>query len=509
MVSLCSQFRRLVRTAAIDEEGNTRCATSEFHELLLAPGIVPEKGKFGVVARQERLTECSFLPLSSTICRIHVGDYERSAGPVGCIHATTRARFLWCSLMIMQPTAMNDHKESHPGEMESSNKSSILARELKHSNPHSTSNHMLSPTDNPSQTAMKTVLSDDLSSEKSSGDPLNKDLSPLSYTMAFKGMKHLLIPSFLEGFVSSASRLIYFVFLRTTIDCEEETPPDFDRTSVAREAQFLKGITDGVEAALKFFIFPFLGLLSDVKGRNATMTLSVIATAAYRRRGSSILPLITIAYIVQDSYWLQIFRIFTQGVAVLFITGFVITANHYEYFRVYLSLCIISLVTVPLPYMLIPESNQDPNLNTSWRDATPYAILSQITESPYLSYFAVAVFISIIGLSVLSISVAFVIAAYKWTQTVAVIVAIGIGAGGFFTQAAAPRLIDLFGARRVLLMAINSSNIGLIIMVFSPISPAFFIIGLAFVVSAIIGIPAFLSLVSRQVYAHLALFHLV
>jgi len=51
----------------------------------------------------------------------------------------------------------------------------------------------------------------------------------------------------------------------------------------------------------------------------------------------------------------------------------------------------------------------------------------------------------------------------------------------------------------VLLMAINSSNIGLIIMVFSPISPAFFIIGLAFVVSAIIGIPAFLSLVSRQV----------
>eukprot|EP00954_Amorphochlora_amoebiformis_P007170 557916-Amorphochlora_amoeboformis.AAC.1 len=63
-------------------------------------------------------------------------------------------------------------------------------------------------------------------------------------------------------------RLIIFVFLRTTIECGHQTPDDFDRNSsdwsgsrycndrckVAEQAQFIKGIADGVEQSVQKII---------------------------------------------------------------------------------------------------------------------------------------------------------------------------------------------------------------------------------------------------------------
>jgi len=135
-------------------------------------------------------------------------------------------------------------------------------------------------------------------------------------------LRYLLGPSFLEGSVSAASRLIYFLFLRTTITCGEETPSDFDRNSgdwsgskfcndrclVARKAQLIKGITDGIEAVLKFLCLPMLGVISDLNGRNTIMavsliglasSLAILSTAAYLKKGTPIFPLCILAYVIQ------------------------------------------------------------------------------------------------------------------------------------------------------------------------------------------------------------------
>ena len=64
--------------------------------------------------------------------------------------------------------------------------------------------------------------------------------------------------------------LVLFPFLRTTIDCDPDTPQGFDKASshwsgsdlcadrchVAEEAQQLRGIADGMEQGLQLFCLP-------------------------------------------------------------------------------------------------------------------------------------------------------------------------------------------------------------------------------------------------------------
>ena len=102
-------------------------------------------------------------------------------------------------------------------------------------------------------------------------------------------------------------------------------PDDFDRSSsdwsgsrhcndrclVAREAQFLKGIADGVEQAIQFWSTPILGVLSDsVIGRRPIgissvtgLMLSVLALgcAALARRGDGVLALVVIGSAVKGT----------------------------------------------------------------------------------------------------------------------------------------------------------------------------------------------------------------
>lgn len=373
---------------------------------------------------------------------------------------------------------------------------------------------------------------------------------PITLRQSLGRIWPLLGPVCLELFVRMARSVIFFAFLRTTVDCGRATPDDFDRSSsdwsgsrhcndrclVAREAQFLKGIADGVEQAIQFWSTPILGVLSDsVIGRRPIgissvtgLMLSVLALgcAALARRGDGVLALVVIGsavkgttecfYLIVDSSVsdvfgstrsrgytygvLQVYRLFCTGLAIIVATGAVISRNLYDYSWVFWSLsalCFVNAVIV-IPFV-VPETNTSATEAFDCANASPLRTFRVLWRLPYIGMIGAAVFFILFAVTVLSIAQAFVIAAYGWTQTVSVIVLICVGAFGFAAAALSPKLITRYGARRVFRVAIASANLGLAIMTFSPLSPVFFLSGALFVAVALVGTPAYLALVTRQV----------
>jgi len=204
---------------------------------------------------------------------------------------------------------------------------------------------------------------------------------------------------------------------------------------------------------------------------------------------------------------IEVFRLFSQGFAIVIVTAAFISANSYNYFPLYLALCVLAGMTVPLPHLTIPESNiddrdqevidEEENNHLLSSRISPFGVFNVFT--PYLTVLGLLVFFVIFGVAVLTISPAFVIGAYRWTQTLAVLVAIAIGTFGFLATVCAPRLIGAFGARKVLRGAVITANIGSVVLVLSPLHEAFFILGALLCVIAIIGFPAFNALVSGKV----------
>eukprot|EP00467_Chlorarachnion_reptans_P002657 CAMPEP_0114520254 /NCGR_PEP_ID=MMETSP0109-20121206/19468_1 /TAXON_ID=29199 /ORGANISM="Chlorarachnion reptans, Strain CCCM449" /LENGTH=312 /DNA_ID=CAMNT_0001701107 /DNA_START=673 /DNA_END=1611 /DNA_ORIENTATION=- len=254
--------------------------------------------------------------------------------------------------------------------------------------------------------------------------------------------------------------------------------------------------------------------------------MACLSAAATFETGSLVLVLACVAYIVQgvsDAFGLGInacvsdmitgsrargyaygvneaWRIFTSGVGILLITGAVIAQNRERYATVYYGFTIAGAILIPMPCLLLKETLVDPEKDISWRRASPAVIIETFREYPYIAYIGAAFFFAIFGITVLTIAPGFVIAAYGWTQTVAVAAIVLVGAFGFLSTMCAPKLIARFGNRRVLRGAIHSANFGLCVMTFSPFHPAFFILGALFVMFGLTAYPGYYALISRQVH---------
>mmetsp|Transcript_10777 Transcript_10777/g.16048 ORF Transcript_10777/g.16048 Transcript_10777/m.16048 type:complete len:534 (+) Transcript_10777:65-1666(+) len=375
----------------------------------------------------------------------------------------------------------------------------------------------------------------------------SKEQTKISLKIVLKKIWILLLPTFIEGCVNVARRLVFFVFVRTTIDCGQPTPDDVDRSSgdwsgskycndrckVAEEAQFIKGLADGAEAAVKFLCLPSLGLISDIRGRNLVMTISMVGLflamlffsfAARERKGGTATALIILSSVFEGATAgfnvamnacigdlvnetrergytygvMEVFRLLTNGFAVLVVTGAVISQNLYDYENVFWGITVFAALAIPTPYLLIPETNKT-GLSFTCSDLSPFAFFRILAKYPYVVYIAWLAFFAIFGISVLLIANAFVIGAYGWTQTFAIVMLILIGIVALFFTAASSRLIAAYGARAVARRSLIVMNIGLAILCFSPLSVGFFILGCLFLVVGIMAVPSLLALISKQV----------
>uniref|UniRef100_A0A7S3YTJ5 Major facilitator superfamily (MFS) profile domain-containing protein n=1 Tax=Lotharella globosa TaxID=91324 RepID=A0A7S3YTJ5_9EUKA len=362
-----------------------------------------------------------------------------------------------------------------------------------------------------------------------------------------KEFKTFMVPMALENFIATCRLLLYFVFLRTTIKCTTATPDDFDRNSrdwsgskycsdrceVASEAQLLMGISEGIEQVAQFLMLPFLGVLSDAFGRRLTLTITeigltastaLLAVAAMQRTGPLIAILVfssaavrgftnsftvstnaAVADLFQETKTrghvygvLQVYVLSIDGLATVIITASVISQNRYNYDDVFWALSGLAFLNAVVIPLTIDETIGSREPVTCAR-ALPSSMIRVLRNNPSVAWIALTVFFFIFAVNVLTIAQAFVISAYGWTQTIAIIVLIAVGTVGFCAAMFAPKMIDFWGPRDVFRWSMVGANVGFCIMVFSSFSPVFFIIGVVPVALAIVAIPAYRALMTEQV----------
>ena len=352
----------------------------------------------------------------------------------------------------------------------------------------------------------------------------------------------------LDNFAIIGRSLVLYSFLRTTIDCGEDTPDGFDRTSgdwsgskycadrckVAERAQLIKGIMDGVEQTCQFIALPALGLLADSRGRNVASALSLaglalsmltLAIAAEIRSGDAILPIVVVGAVLKgasECYYLvfsavvsdifsgtvlrakvyalvQIFKYTAAGIATIVVVAAIVAQNLYDYRATFWSLTFVA-VCGGCAIFLFEEPLAERKPLRCAEVSAAFSRFRILAERPYLGLLGVIILCLTMAVSVISLAQAFVIAAYGWTQTAAVLVLILVGLVGFGSSLFAPWLVARYGPRNIFRLAIGLATTGLTIMTMSPLSVFFFIFGAFFLVTASIGFPAYYALVASRVH---------
>eukprot|EP00466_Bigelowiella_natans_P002584 jgi/Bigna1/146924/aug1.124_g21632 len=340
---------------------------------------------------------------------------------------------------------------------------------------------------------------------------------------------------------------LFFFFLRTTIDCGEQTPDDFDRSSgdwsgskycndrckVAREATLIKGIAEGIEQFGQLLCLPAAGVLADTLGRNVpylvsfgggSASLFVLAGAAFAGKGNSIVPLVMLSVLllgltdsfstilnvsVTDTFTtatgrgyvfgsMIVYRILCAGVVLVSISVAVIARNPYDYAPVFTALASLMAAGALLLPLSLRETNTSPS-PLEWEKLSPLYALNVFYGDPFMQYVGVMVFCVISATAVTTIAGGYVIGAYGYTQTQAVVIGFAVGSLAFLAACASPILIRAFGNRRTLRISLTSVLIGLFILCFSPIHRAFFFLGITCLALTIVGIPAYNALISERI----------
>uniref|UniRef100_A0A7S2U2J4 Major facilitator superfamily (MFS) profile domain-containing protein n=1 Tax=Lotharella oceanica TaxID=641309 RepID=A0A7S2U2J4_9EUKA len=342
--------------------------------------------------------------------------------------------------------------------------------------------------------------------------------------------------------------LLFFFFLRSTIVCGEETPADFDRSSsdwsgsrycndrcrVARDATLIKGIANGIEHFGQLFCLPAAGVIADSLGRNFPFTVSfagfsasmlALAVAALVSRGPSVVPLAMVSSLLRgftDSFHVMrqvsvtdmfssakgrgyvygniiVFRIICSGIVAFILTATVIAENTYDYAAPFFSFSAILLVMAAVFPCAMRETNTNPTRDLDCKRMSPFHALLVFREDTVVLYIGILAFCVVAAASVMTIAGGYVIGAYGYTQVEAVYILFAAGFLVFLAACSAPLVIRAVGNRRTLRVAIASALIGLCILCFSPISRFFFFLGVAFIALAIMGIPAYMALLSKNI----------
>ncbi len=102
-------------------------------------------------------------------------------------------------------------------------------------------------------------------------------------------MRLQLLAAGVYSFLSTSKNVVFFPFIRTTIECVSSIPAAnqhsgewsgsdhcTDLSQVARDAQFVKGLAEGLDQAAHCLVLPLLGHLLDVLGRRFGMLLGML-----------------------------------------------------------------------------------------------------------------------------------------------------------------------------------------------------------------------------------------
>merc|ERR1740117_2859401 len=373
------------------------------------------------------------------------------------------------------------------------------------------------------------------------------DNSP-TFCARVKQMWPLLVCAALETCFGVVRGVTFLSFIRTTINCDPDTPDGFDKTSsswsgsdycadrcqVVEDAQLIKGIADGTEFGLQCLCLPALGFLGDVIGRKPllicsltglSISLAIMSLAAFIETGTTVTVLIIVASalkgssecgfagvlsMVADSYdtvqergasfaLLQanklMFSLVGAGTALAILS---LNLSHYYFILLVLSLC--ALMAALLSACIVKETIADENRRVwSWSEANPCVNIRILLSTPYITTIASMVIFFIASFAIFILFQAFMIAAYSFTQTATGVVLVGVAIMGGASSAFSMVLIKKFGNRKVLLGGLSTATLGAVVLVASPYSIVFFFIGLVLYSVATTAVPAFQGLFSKQV----------
>ncbi len=376
--------------------------------------------------------------------------------------------------------------------------------------------------------------------------------------------------------LAHAKQMILLPFIRTLIWCDDPTnSTEFSSTTnnssqwsgsshcdnlefVAGEAQFLKGIADGLDQILHCLFLPALGHATDVFGRKWSLRVGISGALLQYVLFilASILPvrsalpyiLVVLASIVQGATGIFMTTVFTSvsdrvlagsesesesesesdrnidttqtqkakggnrafgilqfnnmasnTISGLVTTFLIISHNLSTYTIVWLLICIgACLVLVLVEVTFDSPPNQGTTKDFNWKKANPFHMFALFREHPAMKWLALALFFMALGHSAMTILQAFMIAQYKWSQTKATVVFFICGPFALLSLFASFYLIPWIGARLVLLAATTLQVAALACFACASLSPVFLYLGLVLVSSGGGSMPAFMQLLSEM-----------
>lgn len=229
-----------------------------------------------------------------------------------------------------------------------------------------------------------------------------------------------------------------------------------DLGHVAREAQYFKGVSEGLDQAFHCLLLPALGHAIDCFGRRwgvlfgmtgvtlqcflyllaslstfGSLSHFFVITGAIIQGGSGIFMAALNASIrdvqlgssrhskKQESHAFGLLQV-SQGAAsffgVVLVTALVIAENLTSYNWVWLAISLVSLLVLLYLHSMFEETIPE-KAQWKWENANPVTQLSKLREVEAHKWIALALFFCLLALSSLSVFQAFTVAQYHWSQT--------------------------------------------------------------------------------------------
>ena len=225
---------------------------------------------------------------------------------------------------------------------------------------------------------------------------------------------------------------------------------------MAREAQYFKGVSEGLDQAFHCLLLPALGHAIDCFGRRwgvlfgmtgvtlqcflylfaslssfGSLSHFFVITGAIIQGGSGIFMAALNASIrdvqlgsaryskKQESHAYGLLQVFQGGASflgVVLVTWLVVANNLNSYNWVWLVISLVSLLVLWYLYSTFEETLPEA-CEWKWENANPFTQLKKLADTDAHKWIALALFFCVLALSSLTVFQAFTVAQYHWSQT--------------------------------------------------------------------------------------------
>eukprot|EP00516_Mucochytrium_quahogii_P007339 CAMPEP_0203764344 /NCGR_PEP_ID=MMETSP0098-20131031/17626_1 /ASSEMBLY_ACC=CAM_ASM_000208 /TAXON_ID=96639 /ORGANISM=" , Strain NY0313808BC1" /LENGTH=531 /DNA_ID=CAMNT_0050660171 /DNA_START=192 /DNA_END=1787 /DNA_ORIENTATION=+ len=363
-----------------------------------------------------------------------------------------------------------------------------------------------------------------------------------------RSIKLQLFGLMIYSFIAVSKGVTFFPFIRTTIECDstiEATLPAnplwsgsahcTDLDIVAREAQLLKGVSEGLDQGAHCLLLPALGHAIDCFGRRWGVMVGMIGVffqcllylfASVIGAGPAAHAMVTAGSVVQgltgvfitavqasvrdiqtiddaddtphESHAFGIMQ-GAQGLSNAFglfiVASCIIAKNLVSYDVVWIIYAVIAGLSAGILYCTFPETLVN-RTSWNWRKANPISVLDMIVEHNAYRWTAFTLFFSVLAVSSLTVLQAYTIAEYKWTQTYSTVIFTVLSPFALVSLVFSFRLIPKLGPYNVVKIGFLFYNVGTVVLCFARFGPIFVFIGLACFFLCVGVIPAVLQILT-------------